>query len=226
MLILPAMKISRWNRLRSYLHDVLVESSSSDYNDHLDVLISRGRYQLCTANAIYSYGDLYDNYYKSFKILLAEGKTWPNALVLGLGLGSIPQMLENNFHQKMKFACVEIDDEVIRLAQNYVLHELSSPIEIFTADAFSFVQLHDHKYDLICIDLFVDDIIPNKFQTVDFLRQTAGLLHKEGLIMYNRLARTEKDVERTTDFYNNTFKKAFPQARYLDVQGNWMLLSH
>lgn len=220
------MKISRWNRLRSYLHDVLVESSSSDYNDHLEVLISRGRYQLCTANAIYSYGDLYDNYYKSFKILLSEGKTWSHALVLGLGLGSIPQMLEKNFHQKMSFACVEIDDEVIRLAQNYVLHELSSPIEIFTADAFSFVQLHDQKYDLICIDLFVDDIIPNKFQTVDFLRQTAGLLDTDGMIMYNRLARSKQDVEGTTDFYNNTFRKAFPQARYLDVQGNWMLLSH
>ena len=55
------MKQPLWKRWLSYLFEIHVESTSSDYNPHLHVSLNNGRYQLSTANAIYSFEDLYDN---------------------------------------------------------------------------------------------------------------------------------------------------------------------
>ena len=215
-----------WEKWASYVYEIRKEVTSSDYNDHLEVLISKGRYQLCTENAIYSYDDLYDNYYKAFQILLEEGLQFERVLVLGLGLGSIPSMLERKFGVDANYTAVEIDEEVVRLAHKYVLHSLSSNITVYTADAQIFVEQHTDKYDLICIDLFVDDVIPNKFQTVEFLNSVKELLMPNGSVMYNRLSRTDQDKEKTTTFMEEKFKRAFPDARHLDLRGNWMLLNH
>ena len=108
----------------SHFWDVPVETTSSQFNPLLRVLLSRGRYQLTTRNAVYSFADLYDN----FRVALAQVKweTWHGrkVLVLGLGLGSIPYMLEKHFWHSMEYTAVEIDEEVVYLANKYVLRDL------------------------------------------------------------------------------------------------------
>ena len=49
------MKQPLWKRLVSYLFEIHVESTSSEFNPHLYVSLYKGRYQLSTANAIYSF---------------------------------------------------------------------------------------------------------------------------------------------------------------------------
>jgi len=51
------------------------------------------------------------------------------------------------------------------------------------------------------------------------------LLRPGGLLLYNRLANTEIDLEKTQTFFEETFKAVFPEGRYLEVGGNWMLIN-
>jgi len=73
--------------------------------------------------------------------------------------------------------------------------------------------------------IFLDDVIPDRFTQSFFLENTKKLLSPGGLLLYNRLANTEADLEKTKIFFEDTFKKVFPNGRYLTVGGNWMLIN-
>src|SRR5262245_42558966 len=119
-----------------------VMSTSSTFNPELKIVLHRGRYKLLTQGAIYSYGDLYSNFRLSFNRLRWEEHSIQSCLILGLGLGSIPDMLINRFHKPMKFTAVEIDEVVTKLAFDFVLNPKHINVEVFTADAGSFLQWH------------------------------------------------------------------------------------
>ena len=218
------MLIPGWKRILSYLVEWHYESAPSPINPHLYVSLSRGRFQLSTARAIYSYGDLYENFARTFRRLDLNGMPVENVLLLGLGLGSVPFMLEKVFKKKYRYTAVEIDESVVYLAHKYVLSGLESPVEVFCADALGFVEQCSDTYDLIAMDIFLDDIIPAEFESLEFLRQLSRLLSPTGILLYNRLSRTSEDLERTRAFYS-LFKQVFPAASYNDAKGNWVLVS-
>jgi len=99
------MEIPKWKRWLSYLMEVHLESSSSEHNEELHVSLSKGRLQLSTANAIYSYADKYENFYKTFEQVELNEKV-DDVLILGFGLGSIPYMLESKFGKKYRYTGV------------------------------------------------------------------------------------------------------------------------
>jgi spermidine synthase len=80
-------------------------------------------------------------------------------------------------------------------------------------------------FDIIAMDIFIDDTVPAAFEQNDFLSKLKQLLSPDGVLMYNRLAFSKKDKKDTQDFYENTFTNTFPNATYLDVDGNWMLFN-
>ena len=220
------MRIPLWKKWLSYLVEFHMESAPSDINPHLYVSLNRGRYQLCTANAVYSHADLYDNFLKTFQRLRLDDLPGTEVLVLGLGLGSVPYMLERIFHRTYAYTAVEIDESVIYLADKYGLSDLHSPMQTICADARSFVGLTEESYDLIAMDIFLDDTVPADFESIEFLQALRELLSPGGLLLYNRLAVTKKDRQNTRTFYQDRFRRVFPKGAYLEVGGNWMLLSH
>jgi SAM-dependent methyltransferase len=218
-------KIPKWKEWLSYIYEFDIESVGSAVNEVLHVSYSKGRYQLSTENAIYSFGDLYTNFYYAFERLDLEKLKVENVLILGFGLGSIPLMLEKNFNQNYNYTGVEIDEEVIYLANKYVTNELDASIEMICADALMFLEVNEEKYDMICVDLFLDDIIPTQFEQQDFLIQIKNKLSENGILLYNRLALTDQDQLESETFFEMEFLPIFPKGRYLDVDGNWILLN-
>lgn len=220
------MPAPRWKIWLSYLFEIHLESTSSVYNPHLYVSLSKGRYQLSTANAVYSFGDLYTNFSRTFERWNWKEYSFQEVLILGLGLGSIPVILEEAHERDCIYTAVEIDEEVVDLAYRYALNNLASPIHMITADAAIAVQqFSSASYDLICVDLFDDDVVPPQFETTDFLVQAARLLRPEGVLLFNRLAYNADDKKASTRFYEQTFRKVFPNSHCLDVGGNFMLVS-
>ena len=213
-----------WKKIISYLTELHIESAPSDINPHLYVSLNRGRYQLCTANAIYSYEDLYDNYSEAFKIIEIDKRKVEKVLILGFGLGSIPFMLEKKFNKKYHYTAVEIDESVIYLATKYALPEINSSIQMICADAFAFVMQCQEQFDLVCMDVFLDDLVPETFEAEDFLKNLKRLIAKDGLLLFNRLANTPEDLKATQTFFKEKFQPVFPDGKYLEVRGNWMLL--
>lgn len=219
------MKPNIFTKVLSYLTQQHMETIHSDYNEVLHVFLKNGRYQLCTANAIYSYGDKYDNFRKSFAQMDLDKLDIDHVLLLGFGLGSIPFMLEKTFGKKYAYTGVEIDESIIYLASKYVLDELTSEIELIQADAYSYIYQTQMKYDLICVDIFVDDKIPEVFLDVDFLEAVTENLTDSGIIMFNHLAYTKEDKVAALGYYNDVFKTVFSHGECLDVKGNLMMVN-
>lgn len=209
----------------SYLWEIHIESAPSSINPHLYVSLKWGRYQLSTANAIYSFEDKYDNFFNSFIQLDLDKLPGSRVLILGLGLASIPFMLEKKFEKSFEYTAVELDSAVIFLASKYALDELLSPMHVVETDARRFIEIDYHEYDLIIMDVFVDDIIPEEMEQLAFLKSIKARLHPDGLFMYNRLAHHEKDKEASKKYFEDIFKQAFQDACYDPVKGNYILLN-
>ena len=214
-----------WKKLLSYLFELHIESAPSDYNPHLYVSLNKGRYQLSTANAVYSYEDLYTNFLYAFQQIDLEKLPIQDVLVLGLGLGSIPQILEQQFSREYRYIAVELDENVAYLANRYGLDELKSPLTTICADAYSYMLYNEERYDLICMDIFLDDVVPAEFESPEFLAALRDSLTPNGLLLYNRLAAQPSDLDKTRAFFEGPFLSTFPDGAFLDVRGNWMLLN-
>ena len=218
-------EIPKWKVWLSYLTELHIESAPSELNPHLYVSLKQGRLQLCTARAVYSFADLYSNFSRSFKLTKFDQVSGPKVLLLGLGLGSVPYMLETKFGQNFEYTAIELDESVIYLANKYVLKYLNSPFEVREADAHNYVMQCTEKYDLIIMDVFLEDIIPASFEQVAYLEQLKACLNPGGVLYYNRLAQNRIDKKTSMDFYKKKFEQVFPEAACLDVRGNYMLIS-
>lgn len=209
----------------SYITDLRLEDAPSYINPHLFVNLSRGRYQLVTSHAVYSFADLYGNFARAFRKLHWDKLKGDEVLLLGFGLGSIPFMLETKFRKSFRYTAVEADEQVIYLAQKYVLDELKSPIEMHHTDAIKFLQRTNKQWDMICVDLFIDDEIPADAQTKEFLVRLSESIVDGGIVLYNSLARTKDDILKSRQFLDEIFLPVFPAGGYLDVGGNWILIN-
>ena len=219
------MRVPKWKIWLSYLAEIHLESASSEYNPHLYVSLRNGRYQLSTAHAIYSYGDLYSNFNKTLQRINLEQLPGNEVLILGFGLGSIPLILEHERVQHYHYTIVEIDEVVLDLANRYVLEGADWNMELICADAYAFLLQTEATFDLICMDIFLDDEVPIKFESVAFLEALRDALNPGGILLFNRLAAQKSDVQRTEVFFQNQFLPVFPKGIHLDVGGNWMLIN-
>ncbi len=218
------MDIPRWKKWLSYFIEIPIEKVSSDLNPYLNVSLREGKFQLTTEKAIYSYDEAYDNFRHSFeKIHLPSDHV--DILILGLGLGSIPIILEKIFKKEYRFIGVDIDAAIIELFSKYTLPRLKSAVEVVTTDAFHFMMQNTRKYPLICMDVFRSDVIPEAFTSIEFLTALKDALTPDGVLLFNCLALTKEDIKITREFFKGPFIKVFPSAGYFKVLGNWVLLN-
>lgn len=214
-----------WKKYASYLYEFHIESVASPFNPELNLHYKNGRYQLSTPNAVYSFGDLYNNFSSAFHQSKLDDLKINNVLILGFGLGSIPIILEKTFQKKYQYTAVEIDQSIVDLANKYTIPYIDSEIKIICEDATEFVNSCNNKFDLITVDLFLDDIIPDRFKQASFLGKLKKMISKDGLILYNHLAYTKEDLTEANTFYKEQFTPVFPECVYLEVKGNWMLVN-
>lgn len=210
-------------KLFSYLVDIQLDKASTALNPALDLSLRKGRFYLTTTNAVYSFGDLYDNFLKAFQRMDLAKKQYKNLLVLGFGMGSVPYMLERVFHQKFNCIGVEADPKIVEWANRYAIPILSNNIKLLHTDAEDYAKTSSGLFDLIVVDIFLDDVVPDQFSKTIFLENVQKKLTKDGTLLYNRLVDTESALEATEVFYEEHFREIFPQGQYLNVGGNWIL---
>ncbi len=216
-----------WKWLLSYLWSVPLEQLNSQVNPDLELFICKGRLRLNTSEATYSYEDLYHTYFNAFQHLNLPTGSMNQTLILGYGLGSIPLMLEQHFNYHIKqYTGVEFDPEIVRLCQDYLPTSLLKKTKIHAADAYDFLLKNDHKqqYDLICHDIFLDLIIPEKCQQTNYLEALNKRLKPGGHLLYNTLMFQPALAENAIHFYEGNFKAVFPTASHIEGNGNRMLI--
>lgn len=113
----------------------------------------------------------------------------PNrALFLGLGSGSIPDAFLRTFPE-MKATVVEIDDAVLRAARLHFNFPVdSSRTSVYVGDARVFTHraiMSSSKYDVIVLDVFDENHIPEHLMTVEFMKELGALLSLDGVLVIN-----------------------------------------
>lgn len=219
------MLIPIWKKWISYLLPWPVERRTSEFNPDLRVVIARGKHQLLCGDAIYSFDVHYDNFANIFERINWERIELQQGLLLGLGLASIPVILEEKHHLMARYTAVDIDPVVIDLAKKYALPYLQSPVEVHLGDAAEFIKTCEQKFDFIFIDLFVELDVPMKFMHHDFLGRLANMLRPGGVILQNCVGFDEQEEKHTTIYFEQLFKKHFTHAKLIPIAGNMMLLS-
>lgn len=216
------MEIPIWKKWLSYFKPQLLDSSSSELNPDLEVWLDRGRLQLISGVAIYSWDDLYRNFADAFTHLRIGERQISEVLLLGLGLGSVPFLLEKKHSVQANITAIELDEAVVDLAGKYALPRLKSYVEVVVADAEVFVAICEEQYDLVVMDIFEDEITPPQFETREFLEHCERLLMPGGLLLFNRMYNSAAD-RVATERYFKTFTSVFPTGGKIDTRGNWIL---
>lgn len=223
--LIPSVPL--WKYGLSFIAELLLESYSSDQNGHLELYLVKGKLMLCAENAIYSYDDRYLNFVRSFEALESEQiQKMESVLVLGMGMCSIPIILEKKYKKKFHFVLVEYDETIAWMAQKYSLPRLKSSVELRIQDAAFFIQLVQDKYDLICVDLFKDQEVPDVFRSQLFLQECKERLSDKGMLIYNSPGNTDEERYQSNQFFEDVFKAVFPNSKLRNLHKNVMLFSH
>jgi len=127
-------------------------------------------------------------------------------LIVGLGGGSLPEALAAQLpHAQMDL--IEIDPAVVRVAKAYFEFQPSPLMHIHEVDARVFgkrAALRGARYDLILLDAFNGDYIPEHLMTREYLEETRALLSPTGVLAANTFA-----ISKLYDHESVTYSAVF-----------------
>lgn len=212
-------------RILSFFVPVKVYQIESEINTSLEVTWNNGQLVLDSKNTNYSYGSLQ----RVMRIGLAHigsnvVKKSKSALILGVAGGSVIQTLRDEFDFKGKITGVELDKKIIEIANNYFGLNKFNDVEIINDDAQNFISKTKEKYDLIVIDVFQDNIMPDFLFEENFVNNLKKILDKNGNILFNTIVNFSTDLKRNKD-YTTLAAEYFQNCKVLSkVEGNNELL--
>lgn len=202
----------------SYFIPINVIKKNSSISKTLEVTWNNGELVLDSKNTNYSYGSLQRILKKGLKYIGFERiRNFENILILGVAGGSVIKTLVDEVKFKGKITGVEIDKEVVEIANKYFkLNEIKN-LELFVDDAFEFVLKTKDKYDLIIIDIFQDTTMPNFLFEDFFINRINFLLNVDGFILFNTMVINEKNRIRNLD-YKKKFDANYSIRMYPKVE--------
>jgi len=108
-------------------------------------------------------------------------------LIVGLGGGTLPRALAQVL-PTAKIDVVEIDPAVVRVAKRFFLFAPDARTSVIEADGRVFVKRalrEQRQYDLIMLDAFDHEYIPEHLLTKEFLEEIEALLSPHGVLAAN-----------------------------------------
>lgn len=169
-------------RILSYFWPVTTYIDSK-YNGKLELTWMDGKKILDGPNSNYSYGSL--QRILEYGLSQVYSDSISEILLLGLGGGCVIHSLEKDYNFTGNITAIEIDPTVIEIAKNEFNITSNKHLKIIESDAFDFVQTAKDKYDLIIIDLYIDNLVPEQFYSIDFWNAMIPLLSSDGIILFN-----------------------------------------
>lgn len=131
-----------------------------------------------------------------------------SVLIIGLGGGTIPRAL-HELAPQARIDVVEIDPAVVRVARRYFDLGDNSELNVIEADGRVQVKraLREQKsYDLIMLDAFDHEYIPEHLLTQEFLKEVKALLAPGGVLAANTFSSS-----RLYDHESTTYASVFPE---------------
>jgi len=127
-------------------------------------------------------------------------------LIVGLGGGTLPDTYSRLFPDT-EIIISEIDDAVFRVARDYFGFEETDKITVDVGDARVYIKragLRGEKFDLVILDAFNGEYIPEHLMTVEFLQEVKRLLPEDGMVVANTFS-----TSRLFAAESNTYREVF-----------------
>ena len=205
-------------KIFSYLIPIKIYQSKSVLSKSIEVTWANGELVLDSKNANYSYGSLQRILRLGLQnIGFDKIGSMNHILVLGVAGGSVVKTLVEEIAYKGKITGVEIDPEIIKVANTYFKLDEVKNLEIVIDDAFEYVLKTKNKYDLIIVDVFEDTTMPNFLFETFFIKRICFLLKSRGFILFNTMLLNRSDNLRNkkyvSEFYESQFQiKTIPRV--------------
>lgn len=210
-------RVTPLRKILSYGFNITLERVDSPINGPLEVILADGRCMLNTAQATYSYEEKYTSFKKALHTIADDIPSRKKVLMLGLGLGSVPFILQKVYGCSAPITCVEIDPEIIRLATKYYPFRSGlAQLKLVEADAVSWVSSTQESYDLIIVDVFLDASVPETLHAETFLQNLRKLVAPGGILLFSRLLDRQRFERPLWDHLD----RVFPEAAQIDTGGN------
>lgn len=197
-------------KIFSYLIPIKVFKKKSARSKVIEVTWANGELVLDSENTNYSYGSLQRILRYGLRNIGYENVLkMDHILVLGVAGGSVIKTLVDEIEYKGKITGVEIDPDMIQIANQYFNLDKIQQLEIIIDDAFEFVLKTKEKYDLIIIDVFEDIKMPNFLFEGFFRDRVFTLLKDQGFVLFNTMILDEAHNVRNRKYISEINTKLF-----------------
>jgi spermidine synthase len=180
-------QISNLTKVLSYLFPQRINVAEGHGGAYLEVVVNNGKLMLNANQSNYSFGGLHLIFEQLFDQIELSQYDIKKVLLLGLGAGSVVDLLVNKHGLKCNIIGVELDVNVIDFAKKYFDIEKYKSLKIVQAEAFEYVQNSNEKFDLIVVDLFVGDTVPEVFASEEFIKHLRRLSNEKCCVAYNKM---------------------------------------
>jgi spermidine synthase len=143
--------------------------------------------------------------------MLPEGSP-RSALLLGLGGGTLAQLLANRY-PNIEIVGVDYDSELVQFARDQFGLDLPN-LEIVIDDAFEYVERCDRSFDYVAVDLFAGYDFQRGVLAKPFLRRIREVVGQGGEVAFNLFE------DRRTDRALNRIGRILRQRRVEKVGKN------
>lgn len=135
-----------------------------------------------------------------------------NILLIGMGTGIIVNQYEQLFTQLKKIDVVDIEENILEIAQNFFNFKQSEKFNFTLQDGLVYLNNTKQKYDLIVVDVASDEGIDERFCNDEYLKSIKTHLSKNGIFVSNMPSCADVMHPKNTfihnllSIYKNTFK--------------------
>ncbi len=204
----------------SFINEIIIEKASSDINPGIEVSYVNGKMVLNSKNSNYSYGSLHRVFQSVFKKININNYEINDVLILGFGAGSVASILINEYEKKCRISGVELDQKIIELAKEHFNISEYKELKIFQEDAAEFILRNRAKFDLVVVDVYIDNDVPEHCETEEFIKGLKRAMNENGIVVFNKLVYSKK-VEDSANDLHSRFQNILGKTEIYKIRDNW-----
>lgn len=213
-----------FKKIISYIYPINVKKVVSERSGVIEITYVNGKLVMDSKHANYSYGDLQKVLQKGLRHIGKEKlQKCESILILGVAGGSVIQTLIKEFEITAAITGVEIDETTLKLANSYFKLSDVGQLNLINADAFQFINTSKSTFDLIIVDIFNDDQMPNELFLDMFWNDTYKLLSNNGLCLFNSIVTSEENMERNSTLISS-LKQNFSDTQVIKTHINELFI--
>jgi spermidine synthase len=148
-------------------------------------------------------------------------------LIIGLGGGTLSNNLLD-MYPEIEIDNVEIDPAVVSVAVEYFGFKQTEKVKTYIQDGRIFIKRAQRKklqYDLIILDAFNGEYIPEHLLTKEFLQESKSLLNENGVLVANTFSNS-KLYHHESATYHDVFGDYYSIKKSKNVGNRVLVVGH